>query len=65
MLTESERTTGDEIYLTHEETAQYLGTAREVVSRLIRELSQEGLVETSRGRIRILDRIALQERAGD
>jgi len=65
LLTESERTTGDEIYLTHEETAQYLGTAREVVSRLIRELSQEGLVETSRARIRILDRIALQERAGD
>ena len=64
LLTESARMQGDEIRLTHEETAQYLGTAREVVSRLIREFSQEGLVQTSRGRIHILDRAALKERAG-
>ena len=64
LLTESARTASDEIRLTHEETAQYLGTAREVVSRLIREFSQEGLVQTSRGRIHILNRAALQERAG-
>ena len=63
LLTESARTDCDEIRLTHEETAQYLGTAREVVSRLIREFSQEGLVQTSRGRIHILNRAALQERA--
>lgn len=63
LLAESTRTAGDEIRLTHEETAQYLGTAREVVSRLIREFSQEGLVQTFRGRIRILDRTALKERA--
>ncbi|WP_106627712.1 Crp/Fnr family transcriptional regulator [Selenomonas massiliensis] len=64
LLAESARTAGDEIRLTHEETAQYLGTAREVISRLIREFSQEGLVKTSRGRIHILNRVALQERAG-
>lgn len=64
LLTESARTAGDEICLTHEETAQYLGTAREVVSRLMREFSHEGLVRTSRGRIHILNRTALQERAG-
>lgn len=64
LLTESARTAGDEIHLTHEETAQYLGTAREVVSRLIRDFSQEGLVQTARGRIHILDRAALQARAG-
>ena len=64
LLAESARTAGDEIRLTHEETAQYLGTAREVVSRLIREFSQEGLVETARGRIQILNRAALKERAG-
>ena len=63
LLAESTRTAGDEIRLTHEETAQYLGTAREVVSRLIREFSQEGLVQTFRGRIRILNRTALKERA--
>ena len=64
LLTESARTKEDEIHLTHEEIAQYLGTAREVVSRLIRDFSQEGLVRTSRGRIHILDRAALQERVG-
>lgn len=64
LLAESARTAGDEIRLTHEETAQYLGTAREVVSRLMREFSQEGLVQTSRGCIHIVDRAALQERAG-
>lgn len=63
LLAESTRTAGDEIRLTHEETAQYLGTAREVVSRLIREFSQEGLVQTFRGRIHILNRTALKERA--
>jgi len=64
LLTESARTAGDEIRLTHEKTAQYLGTAREVVSRLMRDFSQEGLVQTSRGCIHILNRVALQERAG-
>ena len=64
LLTESARMAGDEIHLTHEETAQYLGTAREVVSRLMRDFSQEGLVQTSRGCIHILNRAALQERAG-
>ena len=63
LLAESERTGDDEIRLTHEQTAQSLGTAREVVSRLIREFSQEGMVETARGRIHILDRAALQYRA--
>ena len=63
LLAESERTGDDEIRLTHKQTAQSLGTAREVVSRLIREFSQEGMVETARGRIHILDRAALQYRA--
>lgn len=64
LLAESARTASDEIHLTHEQTAQYLGTAREVVSRLMREFCNEGLVRTSRGRIQILDRTALQQRAG-
>ena len=64
LLAESGRTASDEIRLTHEQTAQSLGTAREVVSRLIREFCQAGLVQTSRGCIHILDRAALQHRAG-
>ena len=64
LLAESERMESDEIRLTHEQTAQSLGTAREVVSRLMREFSQKGLVRTARGRVHILDRAALCERAG-
>lgn len=64
LIEESERTERDEVNFTHEQTAHYLGTAREVVSRLIREYGHEGLVQASRGRIRILDRAALQKRAG-
>jgi probable transcriptional regulator len=64
LIDESERTAGDDVNFTHEQTAHYLGTAREVVSRLIREYGHEGLVQASRGHIRILDRAALQKRAG-
>lgn len=65
LLAESERTAGSEIRLTHEQTAQALGTAREVVSRLIGEFSQEGMVRASRGCIHIMDRAALRRRADE
>ena len=54
----------DEICLTHEQIARYLGTAREVISRMIKDFSQEGIVQTARGRIRILNRQALHQRVG-
>ena len=65
LLAETERTAGSEIRLTHEQTAQVLGTAREVVSRLIGEFAQEGMVRASRGCIHILDRAALRRRADE
>ena len=39
------------IQMTHEEIAMELGTAREVVSRLLKELERKGLLEQSRGLI--------------
>lgn len=39
---------------THEEIALALGTAREVVTRQLRQLARAGLIRTQRGRIRIL-----------
>lgn len=44
-----------EIRMTQEQIAGYLGTAREVVSRMIKYFSEEGMVETFRGGVRILD----------
>jgi len=43
-----------EIETTHQKIALALGTAREVVSRSLRNLQQVGLIKTSRGRVRLL-----------
>ncbi len=43
-----------EIRLTHQEIASHLGTAREVVSRLLKVFKNKGLLVTSRGTISIL-----------
>lgn len=46
--------------ITHEEIATELGTAREVVSRLLKNLQIDQYIELSRGKIRISDRVNLQ-----
>ncbi len=52
------------IEMTHEELAADMGTAREVVSRLLKELENRRIVELRRGKVIILDREALEEIAG-
>lgn len=42
--------------MTHEQMAAELGTAREVVSRLLKELERLGAVELTRGKITLKDR---------
>ena len=48
------------IRTTHQEIASELGSSREVISRILDDLSQRGLVESGRGYIDILDYEALQ-----
>ncbi len=48
---------------THELTARLLGLERATVSRILDRMRQDGLVETGRGWIRILDRDGLVELA--
>ncbi|MBQ2698490.1 MAG: winged helix-turn-helix domain-containing protein, partial [Firmicutes bacterium] len=50
--------------ITHERIAAHLGSAREVVTRLLRYFQQEGLVELSRGQILLTDEKRLRELAG-
>lgn len=57
---ESARTNSDIINLTHGQIALYIGSAREVVSRMLKYFSNEGIVEVSRGGIRILDKKRLR-----
>ena len=51
---------GEVLSFTHEEIARYIGSAREVVTRVLRYFVQEGIVSLSRGRIRILDKEKLR-----
>ena len=53
---ESARTKSDTIALTHEQIARYIGSAREVVSRMLKYFANEGIVEVSRKGIKILDK---------
>ena len=64
LLQESEKTQSDTIRLTHEQIARYMGSAREVVSRLMKYFSQEGLVKTGRGQLQLLDKAGLKRLAG-
>ena len=41
--------------ITHEQIASHLGTAREVVTRMLRYFQSEGIVKLMRGSIRIID----------
>ena len=53
-------TSSDEVVATHQELAAELGTAREVVSRFLKEFERRGLVQLARGRILIADRAGLE-----
>ena len=61
LLEESKATGSDELHLTHERIATYMGSAREVVSRLMKYFSKEGMVRGSRGRIVLLDKKRLSQ----
>jgi CRP/FNR family transcriptional regulator, anaerobic regulatory protein len=49
---------------THGGIAAELGTSREVVSRILEDFETRGIVETLRGKVRILDPGALHDAAG-
>jgi len=48
-----------DVTITHQGLAVELGTAREVVSRTLRDLQNDGIVRLSRGRIHVVDQSAL------
>lgn len=58
---ESARTNSDTIALTHEQIARYIGSAREVVSRMLKYFTNDGIVEVSRRGVKILDKKRLRE----
>lgn len=60
---ESARIGSDTITLTHEQIARYIGSAREVVSRMLKYFASEGIVEVSRKGVKILDKKRLHQLA--
>ncbi|MDD3367277.1 MAG: Crp/Fnr family transcriptional regulator [Lachnospiraceae bacterium] len=61
LLEECTRNHTCEIRMTQEQIARNLGSAREVVSRMLRYFAKEGLVTVSRGEITILDAKKLRD----
>ncbi len=63
LLEESNISGSDTIVITHDKIANHLGSAREVISRLLKYLQDEGMVSLGRGKIEIIDRNKLSELA--
>ena len=60
LLDESEKQHSNTVSMTHQQIAGHLGSAREVVSRMLKYFSTEGYISLSRGHITILDRDRLE-----
>jgi CRP/FNR family transcriptional regulator len=62
LLDEVSKTGSDTVKLTHEQIAKYISSAREVVSRMIKYFTSEGILTSSRTEgIKILDKKRLRE----
>lgn len=61
LLDETSKNGTDTVMLTHEQIAKYIGSAREVVSRMLKYFVTEQIVEVSRKGIRIIDKKRLRE----
>ena len=62
LLDEAAKTGSDTIKLTHEQIAKYIGSAREVVSRMLKYFSAEGLISASRSEgIKLINKKKLRE----
>lgn len=61
LLDEMLKTNSSEINLTQEQIAKYIGSAREVVSRMLKSFQSQGILEQSRGMIHITNREKLKE----
>lgn len=58
---ETVKTGSNNIKLTHDQVAKYMGSAREVVSRMLKYFVSEGIVSLGRGDITIIDRKKLRD----
>ena len=60
LLEESRLDNTTELKITHEKIAAHMGTAREVVTRMLRYFQSEGMVKLTRGAVELTNRKALK-----
>ena len=61
LLDEVSSSETDMVVMTHEQIARHLGSAREVITRMLKRFSTDGLIEVSRKGIKIIDRKKLRD----
>ena len=61
LLEESQLEDSDVLKITHEKIANHMGTAREVVTRMLRYFQSDGMVKLTRGTVEIADRKQLEK----
>ncbi len=61
LIDETSKQGSDTLHMTHEQIAKYMGSAREVVSRMMKYFAQEGMVKLSRGEVKVTDKRRLRE----
>ena len=64
LIDESAKTGSSVIKLTHEQIAKYMGSAREVVSRMMKYFAFEGMVVSRRGEVEITDKAKMRAMLG-
>jgi Mn-dependent DtxR family transcriptional regulator len=62
LLLSAQRCEPEQLYMTHDHIAKMLGVRRASITLAAKELKDEGLMDYSRGRIRLLDIAALHKR---
>jgi CRP/FNR family transcriptional regulator len=63
LIDEMSKTNSNELNITQEQIAKYIGSAREVVSRMLKVFQSQGILEQSRGLIRIINKEKLKKLA--
>lgn len=63
LLEESAIEGSDTLEITHEKIANHMGTAREVVTRMLKYFHEEGMVTLSRGGVTLMNRAKLSDMA--
>lgn len=61
LLDKSSKGNINHLYVTHEEIAREINTSREVASRVLKQLEDEGVIRLKRGKIDIIDKNVLKK----